>query len=85
MKKQEYDYVRCVAQEPVTQEEALEFLQGLERHNKQTRTCVDYDVVKTGGFIVTQTREFPSFEEAWSFARGLHGISITRPTIYSPE
>lgn len=82
MKNQEYEYVRGVAQEPITQEEALEFLNGLEQHNKPTRTVVEYDVIKTG-FLTTKIAEFASFDEAWAFAKGLRNISVTRPTIYS--
>lgn len=68
------NYVETVANGPVSDAEAQEFLDGLEEFN----TTVEYNV-KEDGFLVTKKSVFSTLREAMTFARRVQ--SYGKPVI----
>jgi hypothetical protein len=73
----EIEYVKSVAKEPFTIQEAIDFLDGLEDHN-QTMIEVVYDI-KENGFLVSKTKRFKTMEEVTKFIRTVQ--SLAKPII----
>lgn len=73
----ERDYVKMVAKRSVTEQEALDFLEGLEAHNESTITVV-YDIHENG-FLVNKTKRFNTMREVVRFIKKVQ--SITKPII----
>ena len=72
-----HDYANTVAGYATSDNEALEFLQGLDEHN--TTYSLQYDYLKDG-FVVTKTLEFSNFIDAMRKARALPN-ALGRPII----
>jgi hypothetical protein len=68
------EYVETVAQGPVTDREAEDFVQGLDQF-----FSVSYDSVNKNGYLVTKKSKFNSIKAAMEFIRGLN--SVTKPVL----
>jgi hypothetical protein len=73
-----HEFANSCAGYVTSDNEALEFLQGLSEHN--TTYSLQYDLLKDG-FVVTKTLEFPNFISAARKARELRNVVVGRPII----
>jgi hypothetical protein len=73
-----HSYANSVAGYVTSDNEAMEFIQGLEDHYEPH--SVQYDYVKDG-FVVTRTLEFSNFIDAVRKAKELANTSIGRPIV----
>lgn len=71
-----HEYVNSVAGEVVSPETASEFIQGLEEFYRDS--VVSYDI-KEDGLLKSKTNSFPTFMEAYDFAKQLK--SLGKPII----
>lgn len=64
MNKLEKEYVNSIAGEEVSEEDAVEFLIGMEEH-----LTIIFDTEDSEGFLVSRTKNFVSLRKAMEFAR----------------
>ena len=76
--RHDVDYASGVAGNPVTPEDAFDFIQGLEDFNN-SKTVVEYEI-NEDGFLTTKKSFFNSLKSAMDFVRRVN--SFTTPVIY---